>query len=330
MCGMMAFHVKCHRMVISQSSERRYGLEVFSDADWSGDRAGRKATSSAVFCLNKHAVYSCSRTQKNIALSSAESEYTSAVSAACDALYLKAIIQFATFGERLRVVLFLDSSAPRGIMQRSGCGRTRRIQGQMLWCQQRLKRGEFELASVPTVYNVAVAKGRVQFLRYMLGCVKFDEDGSQHGVWLNVGQDENDTFEEKEKAKQPIRQIRAEIGARPEFQATGSTATTNLVKRIFAAGMMRLLVQAGDASNLEDEKDALGLRGFESRSEWSSLGVDNSGHLAGDRNPVRVHLRVYMLVPTCVVVVAADECLHRMVQEMETIQSNAEDYHFGV
>ena len=269
--------------IISQSSEHRYVLEVFSDADWSGDRVGRKSTSSAVFCLNKHTVYSCSRTQKNIALSSAESEYTSAVSAACDALYLKAIVQFATFGKKLRVVLFLDSSAARGIMQRSGCGRTRHIQGQMLWCQQRLKRGEFELASVPTVYNVAdlntkcLAKGRVQFLRYMLGCVKFDEDGSQHGVWLNVGQDEYDTFEEKEKAKQLIRQIRAEIGARPEFQATGSTTATNLAKRIFAAGMMRLLVQAGDASKLDDDVDALGRRGVEPNSS------DN-----GDRSAVHL------------------------------------------
>ena len=292
--------------IISQSSEHRYVLEVFSDADWSGDRVGRKSTSSAVFCLNKHTVYSCSRTQKNIALSSAESEYTSAVSAACDALYLKAIIQFATFGEKLRVVLFLDSSAARGIMQRSGCGRTRHIQGQMLWCQQRLKRGEFELASVPTVYNVAdlntkcLAKGRVQFLRYMLGCVKFDEDGSQHGVWLNVGQDEYDTFEEKEKAKQLIRQIRAEIGARPEFQATGSTTTTNLAKRIFAAGMMRLLVQAGDASKLDDGVDALGRRGVEPNS--SDNGNQSAVHLewtTQDTLEVIATLYVCICVLTC-------------------------------
>ena len=40
------------------------------------------------------------------------------------------------------------------------------------------------------------------------------EGGSQHGVWLG------DTFEEKEKAKQLSRQIQAETGGRPEFQAT--------------------------------------------------------------------------------------------------------------
>ncbi|CAJ1458492.1 unnamed protein product, partial [Effrenium voratum] len=179
-------------------------------------------------------------------------------------------------------------------------------EGQMLWCQQRLKRGEFELASVPTVYNVAdlntkcLAKGRVQFLRYMLGCVKFDEDGSQHGVWLNVGQDEYDTFEEKEKAKQLIRQIRAEIGARPEFQATGSTTTTNLAKRIFAAGMMRLLVQAGDASKLDDDVDALGRRGVEPNS--SDNGNQSAVHLewtTQDTLEVIATLYVCICVLTC-------------------------------
>ena len=46
------------------------------------------------------------------------------------------------------------------------------------------------------------------------------------------------------------------------------------------------------------------------------------------QDTLEVVATLYMLVPTCSVGVAADECLHRMVQEMETVQSIAEDYHF--
>ncbi|CAJ1372972.1 unnamed protein product [Effrenium voratum] len=157
-----------------------------------------------------------------------------------------------------------------------------------------------------------------EWARYLVN-VRYDglsfevpQDGqgiiSQSSEHRYVLEDEYDTFEEKEKAKQLIRQIRAEIGARPEFQATGSTTTTNLAKRIFAAGMMRLLVQAGDASKLDEDVDALGRRGVEPNSS------DN-----GDRSAV--HLE-WTTQDTLEVIAT--------LYEMETVQSIAEDYHFGV
>ncbi|CAJ1359013.1 unnamed protein product, partial [Effrenium voratum] len=132
----------------------------------------------------------------------------------------------------------------------------------------------------------------------------FEKDGqgiiSQSSEHRYVLEDEYDTFEEKEKAKQLIRQIRAELGARPEFQATGSTTTTNLAKRIFAAGMMRLLVQAGDASKLDDGVDALGRRGVEPNS--SDNGNPSAVHLewtTQDASEVIATLYVCICVLTC-------------------------------
>ncbi|CAE7199115.1 RE1 [Symbiodinium sp. KB8] len=55
--------------------QQEHLLEVFSDSDWAGDKQTRKSVSCATFYINGAFFYSYSRTQKSIALSSAEAEY---------------------------------------------------------------------------------------------------------------------------------------------------------------------------------------------------------------------------------------------------------------
>ena len=52
-------------------------LQVFSDANWAGDRVTRKSSSCAQYFLNGNFFFSATRTQKSIALSSAESDCSS-------------------------------------------------------------------------------------------------------------------------------------------------------------------------------------------------------------------------------------------------------------
>lgn len=67
-------------------------VEVFTDADWAGDKSTqvrkRHSVSSALVYVNNRLICSWSRTQKSIALSSCESEYLSAVSGGAEALYV--------------------------------------------------------------------------------------------------------------------------------------------------------------------------------------------------------------------------------------------------
>ncbi|OLP88290.1 Copia protein [Symbiodinium microadriaticum] len=56
-------------------AQQEHLLEVFSDSDWAGDKQTRKSVSCATFYINGAFFYSYSRTQKSIALSSAEAEY---------------------------------------------------------------------------------------------------------------------------------------------------------------------------------------------------------------------------------------------------------------
>ena len=88
-------------------------LECFSDADWSGNRQTRKSVSAAVVLWDSMTIYSHSKTQKNISLSSAESEYHSMISAIADSILLKACITFVAPHPPLEITAFCDNSAAR-------------------------------------------------------------------------------------------------------------------------------------------------------------------------------------------------------------------------
>ena len=113
-------------------------LEVFSDADWSGNKKTRERVSSAIIAWNSNVLYSHSKTQKNISLSSGESEYHSLVSAVSDAILLKACIAFVTT-DPLESCVFCDNMAARTLATRQGVGRMRHVSGKLLWLQENEK-----------------------------------------------------------------------------------------------------------------------------------------------------------------------------------------------
>ena len=158
-------------------------LETCTDSDWSGDKETRKSTSSAVFLLNKNCVYSSSRSQRTISLSSGEAEYYSTVSAGCDTIYLSNIIKFCTYEKPLGVYLLTDSLAARGVLGRIGAGRIRHLSGQVLWMQQRVAQGFFQVGTVPTATNVAdlntkaLSRDRVKILSFLVGIVSGEFEG---------------------------------------------------------------------------------------------------------------------------------------------------------
>ena len=167
-------------------------LETCTDSDWSGDKETRKSTSSAVFLLNKNCVCSSSRSQRTISLSSGEAEYYSTVSAGCDTIYLSNIIKFCTYEKPLGVYLLTDSSAARGVLGRIGAGRIRHLSGQVLWMQQRVAQGFFQVRTVPTATNVAglntkaLSRDRVKILSFLVGVVSGEFEG-ETDEWVPVG-----------------------------------------------------------------------------------------------------------------------------------------------
>ena len=91
-------------------------LEVYSDSDWAAHKGNRKSVSSVAIFYRGCLIYSASRTQKVISLSSAEAELHAAASSTCDSIFISMCLEFLS-GEPMRTVLCIDNSAARQILQ---------------------------------------------------------------------------------------------------------------------------------------------------------------------------------------------------------------------
>ena len=113
-------------------------LEVFSDSDWASNKSDRKSVSGGHICMGSCLMYSSSRTQKVISLSSGEAEVYAASSSACDGILLSKMVAFLT-GAGVIVRHLLDSFAARGILARQGVGRICHLSCRVLWLQTLVK-----------------------------------------------------------------------------------------------------------------------------------------------------------------------------------------------
>ena len=168
-------------------------LQVFSDANWAGDRSTRKSSSCAQYFLNGNFFFSATRTQKSIALSSAESEFIAAVSASADGVYLKRMLQ-EVLGTTVFLELRMDSSAARSLMKRQGVQKTRHIATGLLWVQDKVADGELGVKPVAGQHNPsdlgtkAHSTKRLHYLMNLLGFEKgIGEDESFEDSYVQTG-----------------------------------------------------------------------------------------------------------------------------------------------
>ena len=105
--------------------------------------------------FGKHLLKGWSSTQKVIALSSGEAEYYGIVRGASEGFGSRSVMRDLNVETRLR--LKEDSSAAKGIAQRSGLGKTRHIEVNQLWVQEKVRNKELELCKVKGLDNLADA-----------------------------------------------------------------------------------------------------------------------------------------------------------------------------
>ena len=213
-------------------------IETFSDSDWSG-----RSTSSAVHLVNGIVVWSTSRTQKCVSLSSTEAEWYAATSGACDGLFLHHVVSFLCNGNIKPLILHTDNSAVRMLSKKLGAGRLRHIRGRLLWLQEKSNGGEIEIKQVKTNYNIAdvntksLHKDRFLCLLFLLGFVSNDEP---------VGEPEFSKMEAKEMLKQQVRLVRDEVA---ESTSGVSCARTNkYAKQLLRSLSIWSILQMADAS----------------------------------------------------------------------------------
>ena len=185
-------------------------LELFTDADWSGDRQSRRSTTSSVIAFNGHVLATSSRTQKTVSLSSCESEFNSYVSGMVDFIYVNNAIEFLLGASVLRFT-YIDSSSAKSLITRQGVGRTRHLEGKLLWVQELSKQGYMQVSGVNTLRNPSdlgtksLARERILCLLHMLNVVDVN-NGNQA-----VGLDEYGEMEKKLALRGQVRRLQQRV-----------------------------------------------------------------------------------------------------------------------
>ena len=99
-------------------------------------------------------LYSSSRTQKLVSLSSAEAEVYTCSSGASDAVMLARLIAWMN-ASKTTIHLHTDSSGAKGILLRQGVGKVRHLSCRILWLQDLINSGQVKLSTVPGALNPA-------------------------------------------------------------------------------------------------------------------------------------------------------------------------------
>ena len=213
-------------------------LEVFSDSDWAGNKSSRKSTSSGTMFLDGQVIYTFSRNQKSVALSSGEAEYYAGASAASDSILLKEAIQFLT-GKRCKVNLYLDSSSARGIITRQGVGRVKHLQIRTLFLQELHKQGTLSVHPVGTKENTAdirtkpLSGKRIKLLLHWLG---FQDENNEP-----VGREELQEHRSQEQARASVRMIKSKGNF--AFAALLFSAISGISEGLFAGNVSGTVLQ---------------------------------------------------------------------------------------
>ena len=179
--------------------------EKFRDSDGAKHRTTRRSVSSGYLFLFGNLLYSSSRSQKALALSSCEAEVYAGTSATSDAVPMyHCICSCVGPNETLKVHLALDNSAGRSFFHRSGVGKIRHISLRVLWMQQKVREKFLTVGAVSTKCNPSdlgtKRMNRDRMLYLMFLCKVFDLSTSQY-----VGSEVNDRMEQESVTRKGIK-----------------------------------------------------------------------------------------------------------------------------
>ena len=101
----------------------------------------------------QHLICHWSRTQQLVALSSAEAELNAAVKGISEVLGMRNVL--AELGFDLGVRHFIDASATKGILNRTGAGKVKHLTVRQLWVQEAVERIGIKVVKIPRELNCA-------------------------------------------------------------------------------------------------------------------------------------------------------------------------------
>ena len=194
--------------ILLQHNHHGLRIDSFSDSDWATCKRTRRSVSSGVMMVGQNLLYSSSRTQRVVALSSGEAELLAAASCLCDALFVRQLVAFLEKDVMPQVHHHIDAVAAKGMMERAGVGRVRHLSVRVLWIQGLVEDGTILLHKIPTATNPAdlgtkcLSRGRMRLLLFLLGAYDTAQDEP-------VGEDERAELHQKQAMKDAVRAVRS-------------------------------------------------------------------------------------------------------------------------
>ena len=132
-------------------------VKIVVDSDWAGCSQTKKSTNGGCIMVGDVCLKAWSTTQRVVALSSGEAECYAAIKGASEGLgFLGGCADLGIWTNgavSLRVLT--DSSACKGICQRTGLGKIRHIDVAMLWLQDLVRKGKIQMSKIPGKENPA-------------------------------------------------------------------------------------------------------------------------------------------------------------------------------
>ena len=206
-----------HQGLMLKGSSEGLCIESFSDSDWVTNKQHRRSVSASVITVGKCLLYSSSRAQRVVALSSGEAELLSAASSLCDALFVAQCVGFLERDVLPCIYHNVDAVAAKGMMERSGVGRVRRLSVRVLRVQDLVDFKVVILTKVATSVNVAdlgtksLSRSRTHLLLFLLGSYDCLHDRP-------IGEAEYAEMIHKHAVKDAVRVIRRASSFKPSKQ----------------------------------------------------------------------------------------------------------------
>ena len=159
--------------LLGERCSSEWTLEAFSDSDWASQKGDRKSVSSGVIAIQGNVVCTSARTQRTIALSSAEAELYASAGVLPDSFLLKNILCFLLDLEKVCALVhgFIKWQTSVAAI---GRGRIRHLSCRVLWVQQAVARGDVVLHHIREEYNPCdvntklLTRVRMLFLMFLL------------------------------------------------------------------------------------------------------------------------------------------------------------------
>jgi hypothetical protein len=154
--GTKDFGLHLHPSIQLTSTHTILDLDVYCDSDWAGCHKTRKSTSGVVVTLLGSTVFSCSRTQATVALSSGEAELYAIGLGVQEALFVKSLILEAKLAKGVNLSCHTDSTAGKSMATRFGLGKkTKHIELRYLYMQDLVASGILKLKKIGTHDNTS-------------------------------------------------------------------------------------------------------------------------------------------------------------------------------